>query len=101
MKSWYQSFSQEDAVVIKKKEEETNHDVKAMEYFIKGKMDNASLSQFKEFVHFGLTSQDVNNTAIPLALKESMEKVYLPTLNTLVSTLEKVQQNKYADLFFL
>ena len=59
-------FSIEDAIYIKKIEEKINHDVKAVEYFIKDKFDELGLSKFKEFVHFGLTSQDINNTAIPL-----------------------------------
>ncbi len=79
----YRDFSVRDAKAIKKIEKVTNHDVKAVEYFIKEKMEEAGLGKFKEFVHFGLTSQDINNTAIPLSLKEAHEKVIFPALETL------------------
>ena len=73
-------FSEADAIAIKNIEKETNHDVKAVEYFIKEKFDALGLSDFKEFIHFGLTSQDINNTAIPLSLKEGLNDVILPAL---------------------
>ena len=72
-----QNFNLEDAVKIKNIENEINHDVKAVEYFIKMKFDELELSKYKEFIHFGLTSQDINNTAIPLMIKDSLEKVIL------------------------
>lgn len=74
----YTDFSSEDALAIKKIENVTNHDVKAVEYFIKEKFDALGLSQYKEFIHFGLTSQDINNTAIPLSIKDAMNDVYVP-----------------------
>jgi adenylosuccinate lyase len=79
----YTEFSTEDALKIKEIESVTNHDVKAVEYFIKEKFDALNLSAYKEFIHFGLTSQDINNTAIPLSIKDAIEEVYYPTLDTL------------------
>jgi len=86
----YENFSTEDALVIKETEKTTNHDVKAVEYFIKTKFDILGLSNYKEFIHFGLTSQDINNTAIPLSTKEAFEKVYLPSLIELISRLKNL-----------
>ncbi|PWL38572.1 adenylosuccinate lyase [Flagellimonas aquimarina] len=74
----YLDFSAEDALAIKEIEKTTNHDVKAVEYFIKQKFDALGLEKYKEFIHFGLTSQDINNTAIPLSIKEAMNDVYVP-----------------------
>ncbi len=74
----YTSFSTADAQAIKDIEKVTNHDVKAVEYFIKEKFDTLGLQQYKEFIHFGLTSQDINNTAIPLSIKEAIGAVYIP-----------------------
>lgn len=74
----YQDFTSEDAQAIKDIEKTTNHDVKAVEYFIKQKFDALNLKKYKEFIHFGLTSQDINNTAIPLSIKEAMNEVYVP-----------------------
>jgi adenylosuccinate lyase len=76
----YTNFSQADALWIKETEQTTNHDVKAVEYFLKAKMEALGLNAYSEFIHFGLTSQDINNTAIPLSLKEGIEVVYLPQL---------------------
>lgn len=84
----YRNFSTEDALWIKETEKVTNHDVKAVEYFIKDAFERLGLSQHKEFIHFGLTSQDINNTAIPLSTKEAFEKVYMPSLITLTSKLK-------------
>jgi adenylosuccinate lyase len=84
----YRNFSTEDALWIKETEKVTNHDVKAVEYFIKNAFESLGLSQHKEFIHFGLTSQDINNTAIPLSTKEAFEKVYMPSLITLTSKLK-------------
>ena len=86
----YTDFTPEDAQKIKDIESITNHDVKAVEYFIKGKFDDLGLSKDKEFIHFGLTSQDINNTAVPLSLKEAYETVYLPELNVLLEKLEQL-----------
>ncbi len=78
LKKVYLNFSSEDALAIKEIEKTTNHDVKAVEYFIKKKFDDLGLEKHKEFIHFGLTSQDINNTAIPLSIKEGMNDVYVP-----------------------
>ena len=86
----YTNFSTEDALWIKETEKTTNHDVKAVEYFIKTKFEALSLDQYKEFIHFGLTSQDINNTAIPLSTKESFEKVYLPGLISVIAKLKEL-----------
>lgn len=83
----YEVFSSENAQKIKDIEAVTNHDVKAVEYFIKEEFDKLNLQQYKEFIHFGLTSQDINNTAIPLSIKDAMDEVYYPALDTLVSKL--------------
>lgn len=88
----YQDFSHEDALAIKEIEKVTNHDVKAVEYFIKEKFDQLDLSQYKEFIHFGLTSQDINNTAVPLSIKDALHAVYLPALNNLVNKLESLSE---------
>ena len=86
----YTEFSTEDALWIKETEKTTNHDVKAVEYFIKTKFDALGLQQYKEFIHFGLTSQDINNTAIPLSTKDAFEKVYLPSLIALIAKLKEL-----------
>ena len=78
LRSLYIDFSSEDAQRIKETETVTNHDVKAVEYFIKEEFDALGLEKYKEFIHFGLTSQDINNTAIPLSLKDAMNEVYVP-----------------------
>ncbi len=83
----YQNFTEEDAQGIKEIEKTTNHDVKAVEYFIKGKFDELGLSEYKEFIHFGLTSQDVNNTSIPLSLKEAMEQQVLPLMDEVLALI--------------
>ena len=84
----YVNFSEEDALWIKEKERETNHDVKAVEYFIKYKLEKFGIEQYLEFIHFGLTSQDVNNTAIPLSLMEAMNDILIPKLH---ETIDKIQ----------
>ncbi len=84
----YTAFSLEDAERIKEIEKVTNHDVKAVEYFVKERFDALGLSAFKEFIHFGLTSQDINNTATPLSLKEALEQEYYPLLERLVEQLD-------------
>jgi adenylosuccinate lyase len=86
----YQEFSTEDAIKIKDIEKVTNHDVKAVEYFIKEKFDALGLEKFKEFIHFGLTSQDINNTAIPLSLKDAVNKVYHPLLQEVKEKLQSL-----------
>ena len=83
----YLDFSENDALLVKEIEKTTNHDVKAVEYFIKEKMEQLSIGEMKEFVHFGLTSQDINNTAIPMSLKDAIQQVYLPILKQLIGLL--------------
>jgi adenylosuccinate lyase len=84
------NFSTEDALWIKETEKTTNHDVKAVEYFIKEKFETLGLSQYKEFIHFGLTSQDINNTSIPLSTKEAFEQVYMPSLIGVIAKLKEL-----------
>ena len=93
----YKSFSFEDSTNIKEIEKTTNHDVKAVEYFLKNKFDSLKLSEYKEFIHFGLTSQDINNTAIPLSLKEAIEDVYLIEISNLVDKLDELKV-KWKDI---
>jgi len=88
LRNIYKNFKETDALQIKEIEKTTNHDVKAVEYFLKDKFDQLSLSPFKEFIHFGLTSQDINNTATPLLFKEFLEKEFLPELNKLALLLD-------------
>lgn len=90
LRAIYKNFSTEDALWIKETEKTTNHDVKAVEYFIKSKFDGLGLQEFKEFIHFGLTSQDINNTAIPLSTKEAFENVYLPSLVSVIAKLKEL-----------
>jgi adenylosuccinate lyase len=85
----YQNFSLEDAQKIKDTEKITNHDVKAVEYFVKEKFDELGLSNYKEFIHFGLTSQDINNTSIPLSIKEAQQETMLPAIDTIINKLEE------------
>ncbi|MCF1191924.1 adenylosuccinate lyase [Mangrovimonas sp. AS39] len=84
----YRDFSEDDAKKIKDIESVTNHDVKAVEYFIKEQFDALNISKFKEFIHFGLTSQDINNTAIPASILEAMNDVYVPELHILINKLK-------------
>lgn len=86
----YENFSSADAEAVKKIEKTTNHDVKAVEYFVKERFDKLGLERYKEFIHFGLTSQDINNTAVPLSLKEALRDVYLPLLDELREKLEEL-----------
>ena len=89
----WQNFSEEDAAHIKDIEKVTNHDVKAVEYFLKEKFDLVpELVEFKEFIHFGLTSQDINNTSVPLMVKEALENVYYPGIQSLIDKLEEYAQ---------
>lgn len=88
LRNVYQHFSTDDAMEVKNIESTTNHDVKAVEYFIKKEFDKLGLQEFKEFIHFGLTSQDINNTAIPLSIKEALDTIYRPSLEELLQSLE-------------
>ncbi len=97
LRAIYENFTTEDAAAIKVIERTTNHDVKAVEYFLKEKFDALGLSDFKEFIHFGLTSQDINNTAVPLSIKEAIDDVMLPALNGLVDRLAALA-TEWADV---
>lgn len=100
LRAFYTSFTAEDACIVKDIEKETNHDVKAVEYFIKRKLkeiDADEAENFGEWIHFGLTSQDINNTAIPLSWKEALEEVYLPELNNSVKIIKALAE-KWKDV---
>lgn len=86
----YTGFDEDDAQDIKEIEKVTNHDVKAVEYFLKEKFDAINLSEFKEFIHFGLTSQDINNTATPMMWRDALNKVYIPELEELISLVDNL-----------
>ena len=100
IKGIYLNFSYNDALSIKEIEKETNHDVKAVEYFIKNKFKELNLNKYLEFIHFGLTSQDINNTAIPLSVKNALNEVYFPELNELLDLLNK-KSEEYLDISML
>ncbi len=89
LRNMVQYFSESDAQSIKEIEKNTNHDVKAVEYFIKQKFDRLGLEAYKEFIHFGLTSQDINNTSIPLSIKDFLSEYYLPQLQELIDAIEQ------------
>ena len=93
----YSEFSTEDALKIKAIEKVTNHDVKAVEYFIKEQFDALGIAKHKEFIHFGLTSQDINNTAIPLSIKEAMNDVYVPEYFVILKRLKELA-NDWANI---
>ncbi|MDH3829115.1 MAG: lyase family protein, partial [Desulfobacterales bacterium] len=93
----YKDFSLEDAGKVKEIEKVTNHDVKAVEYYLKDKFDELGLESYKEFIHFGLTSQDINNTALPLSLKEAYVEVLKPALDDVIETLQ-TKAAKWADV---
>lgn len=88
LRAIYKGFDEDAALRIKSIEQTTNHDVKALEYFIKEKFDQLGIANFKEFIHFGLTSQDINNTAIPLLLKEFLETEFLPRLKEVIAQID-------------
>jgi adenylosuccinate lyase len=97
LRAIYQNFTEADAQWIKDSERITNHDVKAVEYFLKDRMKSLGLGEYLEFIHFGLTSQDINNTSIPLSLKEGILRVYLPMLDEIISKLVDFQ-NEWKDI---
>lgn len=97
LRAIYTEFSTEEALTIKDIEKVTNHDVKAVEYFIKEKFDKLNLNPYKEFIHFGLTSQDINNTAIPLSIKDAMNTVYVPEYKNVVKKLKELSE-EWADI---
>ena len=88
LRNIYRNFSEADATAIKEIEKTTNHDVKAVEYFLKNNFEQLGLSKYKEFIHFGLTSQDINNTAIPISIKEAIQHVMLPALANVIDILK-------------
>jgi len=90
LRAIFENFNDEDAQEVKDTEKITNHDVKAVEYFIKKKFDNLGLQDFKEFIHFGLTSQDINNTAIPYTFKLALTEVYYPQISQLIGRLQEL-----------
>src|SRR5690606_21460908 len=92
LRTIYKNFTSIDASQIKEIEKTTNHDVKAVEYFIKEKFDALGISEFKEFIHFGLTSQDINNTAIPLSIKEAINHIYIPEYESVLEKLESLAE---------
>ena len=92
LRNIYLNFSNEDAIEIKKIEKITNHDVKAVEYFIKEKFEILNISEYKEFIHFGLTSQDINNSAIPLSIKDFIDNVYMPRIKKVLKAIEDKSQ---------
>ena len=96
----YKNFSEEDALKIKEIEKTTNHDVKAVEYFIKDAFEKLGIAQYSEFIHFGLTSQDINNTAIPLSLKEGMETDVLPIIAQILEKLHALAE-QWKDIALL
>lgn len=100
LRAIYADFTEGDAMRIKEIESVTNHDVKAVEYFIKEKMDAQGLSALKEYVHFGLTSQDINNTSVPMSVSDAIKEVYMPLVDTLISKLEELAE-EWADVAML
>ena len=89
----YEDFSNDDAQRIKEIESITNHDVKAVEYFIKEEFKKLKLEEFNEFIHFGLTSQDINNTAVPYSIKKALEEIIIPEINNIIKLIEKNSNN--------
>ncbi|PKD16991.1 adenylosuccinate lyase [Salegentibacter salinarum] len=93
LRAIYKNFTTIDAQAVKEIEKTTNHDVKAVEYLIKNKFDELGLEAHKEFIHFGLTSQDINNTAVPLSLKDAIEAEYIPEIEQIISKLTQLSQD--------
>ena len=100
LRSIYNHFTEEDAKEVKEIEKTTNHDVKAVEYFIKKEFDRLEITDYKEFIHFGLTSQDINNTSIPLSVKEAVAQVYLPQLDEVIAQLNTISE-EYKEVSLL
>ncbi len=92
MRDIYRTFNENDALEVKNIEKTTNHDVKAVEYYIKSKFEQLNISGYSEFVHFGLTSQDINNSAVPLSLKDAILQSYIPLINTFIEKLTFLSQ---------
>lgn len=95
--SIYREFSEADALEIKDIERTTNHDVKAVEYFLKRRFDAMGLGEYKEYIHFGLTSQDINNTSVPMSLRAALDEVFVPQLEALIAQLQ-VLADEWADI---
>lgn len=93
LRAIYRDFTPEDALSVKKIESVTNHDVKAVEYYLKEKFDILGLEQYKEFIHFGLTSQDINNTSVPMSVRDALHEVFLPALRELVEVLRGLAED--------
>lgn len=93
LRAIYKNFTSIDAQGVKEIEKTTNHDVKAVEYLLKNKFDELGLEAYKEFIHFGLTSQDINNTAVPLSLKDAIEAEYIPEIEQLITKLNQLSQD--------
>ncbi|SKB34640.1 adenylosuccinate lyase [Salegentibacter holothuriorum] len=93
LRAIYENFTTIDAQAVKEIEKTTNHDVKAVEYLLKNKFDELGLEKSKEFIHFGLTSQDINNTAVPLSLKDAIEAQYLPEIEEIIAKLTQLSQD--------
>jgi adenylosuccinate lyase len=100
LRSIYRNFRLEDAERVKEIESVSNHDVKAVEYYLKEQFDGLGLQSFKEFIHFGLTSQDINNTAVPASLRDAVNEVYYPFLDELIAQLEAMS-NEWKDIAML
>ena len=100
LRSIYRNFTVEDAARVKAHEAVTNHDVKAVEYFIKEQFDAMGLEQWKEFIHFGLTSQDINNTSVPMSVRDALHESFLPLLDELIGALE-ARAGEWADIAML
>ena len=92
LRELYENFSVENALEVKETEKTTNHDVKAVEYFIKKRFDELKIEQFKEFVHFGLTSQDINNTSVPLSMKVAADEVFIPVLSEVIEKMSALAE---------
>ena len=90
LRNIYTSFSEDDAALIKEIEKTTNHDIKAVEYFVREKMDKLGMNNYTSFVHFGLTSQDINNTAIPLSILNALDEVVLPLFQEVIDKLKEL-----------
>jgi adenylosuccinate lyase len=100
LRNLYINFSEADALKVKEIESVTNHDVKAIEYFLKEKFDSLGLEAFKEFIHFGLTSQDINNTAVPTSIKDALTDVYFPEMEKLIQELNRLS-DEWRDVSML
>lgn len=96
----YRNLTLADARHVKEIESVTNHDVKAVEYFLKERFDEAGLSSVKEFIHFGLTSQDINNTSVPLSVKDALNEVFIPQVESLIARLQELA-DEWADIAML